>query len=70
MSSSASDHAREIPTDEPSRAGLTKAGGARVTGAPSRTATYSTWGMPCAVIRSLKTDLSMATAEPSTPAPT
>ena len=38
-SSSASDQALPIPTDEPSRAGLTNAGGGSVTAMPSRTAT-------------------------------
>ena len=47
-----------------------KAGGASVTGMPSRTATYSIWGIPCEAIRSLKTALSIETAEAITPAPT
>jgi hypothetical protein len=79
--SSTSETTFAIPTEEPSRAGLTKTGmpstpSSRRTASgsacqrASRTPAYATWGTPAAASTSLKTTLSMHSDEASTPAPT
>ena len=80
-SRSASPHALAIPTDEPSRAGLTNTGvpstasSLRTTAGSlrqrcSRTASEATCGTAAAARTSLNTTLSMHSDEASTPAPT
>ena len=79
--SSDSDQTFAIPTEEPSRAGLTKTGVPRTASSratasgssrqrASRTPAYGTWGTAAAARTSLKTILSMHSEEASTPAPT
>ena len=78
---SASDHTLLIPTEEPSRAGLTNTGVPSTvsscrtaSGSPrqrcSRTAAEGTCGTPAAASTCLKTTLSMHSDDASTPAPT
>ncbi len=79
---SAGSATRTIPTEEPSRAGLTNTGSPSAPSSPStraplggkriraRTARYATCGSPACAISSLNITLSMHSADASTPAPT
>jgi len=70
--SSLSSCAFEIPTDDPSRAGLTKTGKPNGLSAasPVRNVKLRVTGTPWSRITDLKRSLSMASEDAATPAPT